>query len=80
MRLAFIAVSALVFTAWGFYFDPLMVHLGLLEWNPVGGYYGTPWLNLFGWLISLRGNHIWCLSQTPAWWAARFDLWDFLAG
>jgi putative membrane protein len=51
MRLAFIAVSALAFTAWGFYFDPLMVHLGLMEWNPVGGYYGSPWLNLFGWLV-----------------------------
>lgn len=51
MRLAFIAVSALAFTAWGFYFDPLMIHLGLMEWNPVGEFFGTPWLNFTGWLL-----------------------------
>jgi uncharacterized membrane protein len=51
MRLAFIIVSALVFSAWGFYFDPLMVHLGLMVWNPAGGYFGIPWLHFFGWLL-----------------------------
>jgi len=51
MRLAFIAVSALAFTAWGFYFDPLMIHLGLMKWNPSGGFFGTPWLNFTGWLL-----------------------------
>jgi uncharacterized membrane protein len=51
MHLAFIALSALVFTAWGFYINPLMVHWDLIEWNPVGGYFGTPWLNFFGWLL-----------------------------
>ena len=51
MRIAFIAVSALVFTAWGFYFDPLMVKLDLMTWIPVGGFYGTPWLNYLGWLV-----------------------------
>ncbi|OGN94347.1 MAG: hypothetical protein A2Y88_01095 [Chloroflexi bacterium RBG_13_48_10] len=51
MRIAFIAVSALVFTAWGFYFDPLMVKLDIMTWIPVGGFYGTPWLNYLGWLL-----------------------------
>jgi putative membrane protein len=51
MRLAFITVSALAFTAWGFYFDPVMVHLGLLVWNPLGAYFGLPWLNFTGWLL-----------------------------
>jgi uncharacterized membrane protein len=51
MRLVFIIVSALVFTAWAFYIDPLMVHFGLLEWNPVGRFFGTPWLNFTGWLL-----------------------------
>ena len=51
MRFAFIAVSGLVFTAWGLYFDPLMVHLGLLRWNPIGEFYGTPWFNYLGWIL-----------------------------
>jgi uncharacterized membrane protein len=51
MRIAFIAVSALVFTAWCFYFDPLMVKLDLMTWIPVGGFYGTPWLNYLGCLL-----------------------------
>jgi len=51
MRIAFIAVSAMVFTAWGLYFDPLMVKLDLITWIPVGGFYGTPWLNYLGWSL-----------------------------
>jgi uncharacterized membrane protein len=51
MRPAFVLVSALAFTAWGFILDPLMVHLGLLQWKPVGGFFGTPWLNYIGWLL-----------------------------
>jgi putative membrane protein len=51
MRPAFVLVSAIAFTAWGFILDPLMVHLDLLQWNPVGGFYGTPWLNYIGWLL-----------------------------
>jgi uncharacterized membrane protein len=51
MRPAFVLVSAFAFTAWGFNLDPLMVHLGLLQWKPVGGFYGTPWLNYIGWLL-----------------------------
>jgi uncharacterized membrane protein len=51
MRPAFVLVSALAFTAWGFYLDPLMVHLDFIQWNPVGDFYGTPWLNFIGWLF-----------------------------
>jgi len=51
MRPAFVMVSAVAFTAWGFCLDPLMVHLGLLQWNPYGDFYGTPWLNYIGWML-----------------------------
>jgi uncharacterized membrane protein len=51
MRFVFILVSAIAFTAWGFYTDPLMAHLGLLNWTPHEGLYGTPWLNYTGWLL-----------------------------
>jgi uncharacterized membrane protein len=48
LRLVFVLVSALAFTAWCFYFDPLMVHLGVLNWTPAGAFYGTPWLHSLG--------------------------------
>jgi uncharacterized membrane protein len=51
MRFLFILFSAIAFTAWGFYIDPLMVHLGLLYWTPNGALSGTPWLNYTGWLL-----------------------------
>ncbi len=48
MRLVFVAVSGLAFTAWEFYFNPLMVHLGILEWIPPGSFYGVPWPHFIG--------------------------------
>jgi uncharacterized membrane protein len=51
MRFLFILFSAIAFSAWGFYMDPLMAHLGLLYWTPSGELYGTPWLNYTGWLL-----------------------------
>lgn len=51
LRLVFVLVSALAFTAWCFYFDPLMVHQGVLEWDPTGAFFGTPWLNYLGLLL-----------------------------
>jgi uncharacterized membrane protein len=51
MRITFILFSAIAFTAWGFFIDPLLAHLGLLQWTPSGGLYGTPWLNYTGWLL-----------------------------
>ncbi len=54
LRFVFVLVSGLAFTAWCFYFDPLMVHLGVLEWNPAGAFFGTPWLNYLG-LVLVSG-------------------------
>ena len=51
MHLVFIAISAVAFTGWGLYFDPLLVHLGFEQWTPVGGFSGVPWLNFIGWLF-----------------------------
>lgn len=51
MRPAFVMVSAVAFTAWGFSLNPLIVHLGLMQWTPAGDFYGTPWPNYIGWLI-----------------------------
>ncbi len=51
LHVVFVAVSAVAFTAWGFYFDPMLVHLGIIQWQPPGAFYGTPWLNYTGWLL-----------------------------
>jgi uncharacterized membrane protein len=48
LRFVFVLVSGFAFTAWCFYFDPLMVHLGVLDWNPAGAFFGTPCLNYLG--------------------------------
>ncbi len=52
MRPVFTLVSAAAFTAWDFYFDPLMVRWGLWEWNHAGGFFGIPWMNFAVWFIS----------------------------
>ncbi len=48
----FIALSALAMTAWDFFLDPQMVSWGLWEWEHVGGYFGIPWVNYAGWLLT----------------------------
>ena len=48
---AFVAVSALAFTAWDFYLDPQMVHWGLWVWDVSGPYFGIPLANFAGWLL-----------------------------
>jgi uncharacterized membrane protein len=48
----FSLVSALAFTAWDFFLDPQMVGWGFWIWEPPGGYFGIPWLNFAGWLLS----------------------------
>jgi Carotenoid biosynthesis protein len=48
MRLVFVLVSALVFTAWMIYFLPFLAYLGILEWNPPGALSGIPWQHFFG--------------------------------
>jgi uncharacterized membrane protein len=48
---AFVAVSALAFTAWDLFLDPQMVHWGLWVWDAPGAYFGIPLVNFAGWLL-----------------------------
>lgn len=48
---AFVAVSALAFTAWDLYLDPQMAHWGLWIWAQPGVYFGIPLVNFAGWLL-----------------------------
>ena len=47
----FALVSALSFTGWMIFFDPLMAHFGILQWTPLGDFYGTPSLQYVFWLF-----------------------------
>lgn len=48
----FAAVSAVALTAWDLFLDPQMVQWGFWVWeNPVG-YFGIPWINYGGWLLT----------------------------
>jgi uncharacterized membrane protein len=49
--LAFVAVSALAFTAWDLFLDPQMVHWGVWVWDAPGVYFGIPLANFAGWLV-----------------------------
>ena len=53
-RSVFVVVSALAFTAWDLFLDPQMVKWQLWIWDkpPTGGYFGIPWHNYAGWLVS----------------------------
>jgi uncharacterized membrane protein len=62
--LAFIAVSALAFTAWDLYLDPQMIHWGLWVWDASGPYFGIPLVNFAGWL--LVSALITALARPPA--------------
>ena len=48
---AFVAVSALAFSAWDLFLDPQMVHWGLWVWDVPGAYFGVPLVNFAGWLL-----------------------------
>ena len=48
---AFVAVSALAFTAWDLFLDPQMVAWRLWVWERPGGYFGIPWTNFGGWML-----------------------------
>ena len=51
-KLAYIGVSAIAITAWDLFLDPQMVDWGFWVWeNPVG-YFGIPWVNYGGWLLT----------------------------
>jgi Predicted membrane protein len=57
-RAAFIAVSALALTAWDLFLDPQKVAWGFWVWTDgssqvfSGGYFGVPWVNFLGWLVT----------------------------
>ncbi|MBL8055303.1 MAG: carotenoid biosynthesis protein, partial [Anaerolineales bacterium] len=51
-RAPFALVAALAFTAWDLYLDPQMVARGLWVWAEPGGYFGIPWVNFLGWLVT----------------------------
>jgi lycopene beta-cyclase len=61
---AFVATSALVFTAWDLFLDPQMVHWGLWTWDQPGQYFGIPLVNYGGWL--LVAGLISALARPPA--------------
>jgi putative membrane protein len=50
--LAFIGWSALALTAWDLFLDPQMVVWGFWTWTEPGGYFGIPWINFMGWLLT----------------------------
>ncbi len=54
-RWRFILVSGLAFMAWDLFLDPQMVGWGFWTWAAhdgwLGGYFGIPWLNFFGWWL-----------------------------
>lgn len=49
-------LSGLALTAWDLFLDPQMVGWGFWVWEEqpmfLGGYFGIPWLNFFGWIVS----------------------------
>jgi uncharacterized membrane protein len=49
---AFVAVSALAFTAWDLFLDPQMVAWGYWVWHNPGLYFGIPLVNFGGWLLA----------------------------
>lgn len=52
-RLIFALVASAVFTAWDLYLDPQKVARGFWAWaESSGGYFGIPWINYFGWLLT----------------------------
>lgn len=50
--LAFVAISALAFTAWDLFLDPQMVAWGFWVWAQPGEYFGIPLVNFAGWLLA----------------------------
>ncbi|MEM7115197.1 MAG: carotenoid biosynthesis protein [Chloroflexota bacterium] len=48
----FALLSGLALTAWDLMLDPQMVGWGLWVWEQPGGYFGIPWLNFGGWILT----------------------------
>jgi putative membrane protein len=50
--LLFVLLSAISLTAWDLLLDPQMVQWGLWAWANPEGYFGIPWSNYAGWLLT----------------------------
>ena len=50
--LPFVLVSAAAMTAWDLLLDPQMVVWDLWQWQDSSGYFGIPWSNFAGWLLT----------------------------
>ena len=48
----FVTLSAVAMTAWDLFLDPQMVAWGFWVWEQPGGYFGIPWQNFLGWLLT----------------------------
>ena len=51
LRPLFVLASAVCFTGWMVYFDSLLAHFGILQWTPVGDFYGIPGVHYVFWLF-----------------------------
>jgi putative membrane protein len=51
-RFVFVLISAVAFTAWDLFLDPLMVAWNFWTWNIPGEYFGIPLVNFGGWLLA----------------------------
>jgi putative membrane protein len=50
--LIYIGVSALAVTAWDLFLDPQMVAWQFWQWDNPSGYFGIPWSNYAGWILT----------------------------
>ncbi len=51
-RVSFALISALAITAWDLFLDPQMVGWDFWVWAEPSGYFGIPWSNYAGWLLT----------------------------
>lgn len=64
-RWQFALVSTIALTAWDLLLDPQMVAWELWVWHDPGGYFGIPWQNYGGWLLT--GFIVtWIIQPKPA--------------
>lgn len=81
-RVGRIFVGAWLLTAWDLALDPAMSHLtGYWRWQEAGSYYGMPWQNLPGWLLTglvvmgaleaLEARR-WTVRVRPRWWGGFY--------
>ncbi len=62
--LVFALISGVAITAWDLFLDPQMVAWHVWVWEVPGGYFGIPWSNFAGWILS--GTLITLVVRPPA--------------